>query len=308
MAERPKTGSRGWNWKMNNLLTVRIQENMATFSKGQKLIARYIMEHYDRVAFMTASRLGATVGVSESTVVRFATEIGYTGFPELQQAMQEMIRNKLTSVQRMEVTANRIGENDILDSVFTQDMDIIRRTMEETSHENFYAAADAISNARRVYIMGARSSLALATFISYYLKLLLENVILVQSTSEAEIFEQMIRIDEGDVVIGISFPRYSKKVVKAMNFARKSGAKVVAITDSSLSPLAEPADYLLLARSDIASIVDSLCAPLSLINALLVTISMKRKKDAEETFTKLEHLWDEYNVYEKVDEKSDHEA
>lgn len=293
---------------MNNLLTVRIQENMATFSKGQKLIARYIMEHYDRVAFMTASRLGATVGVSESTVVRFATEIGYTGYPELQQAMQEMIRNKLTSVQRMEVTANRIGENDILDSVFTQDMDIIRRTMEETSHENFYAAADAISNARRVYIMGARSSLALATFISYYLKLLLENVILVQSTSEAEIFEQMIRIDEGDVVIGISFPRYSKKVVKAMSFARKSGAKVVAITDSSLSPLAEPADYLLLARSDIASIVDSLCAPLSLINALLVTISMKRKKDAEETFTKLEHLWDEYNVYEKVDEKSDHEG
>lgn len=293
---------------MNNLLTVRIQENMATFSKGQKLIARYIMEHYDRVAFMTASRLGATVGVSESTVVRFATEIGYTGYPELQQAMQEMIRNKLTSVQRMEVTANRIGENDILDSVFTQDMDIIRRTMEETSHENFYAAADAISNARRVYIMGARSSLALATFISYYLKLLLENVILVQSTSEAEIFEQMIRIDERDVVIGISFPRYSKKVVKAMSFARKSGAKVVAITDSSLSPLAEPADYLLLARSDIASIVDSLCAPLSLINALLVTISMKRKKDAEETFTKLEHLWDEYNVYEKVDEKSDHEA
>ena len=295
------------NGEMNNLLTVRIQQNMATFSKGQKLIARYIMEHYDRVAFMTASRLGATVGVSESTVVRFATEIGYTGYPELQQAMQEMIRNKLTSVQRMEVTANRIGENDILDSVFTQDMDIIRRTMEETSHENFYAAADAISNARRVYIMGARSSLALATFISYYLKLLLENVILVQSTSEAEIFEQMIRIDEGDVVIGISFPRYSKKAVKALNFARKSGAKVVAITDSTLSPLAEPADYLLLARSDIASIVDSLCAPLSLINALIVTTSMKRKKDAEETFTKLEHLWDEYNVYEKVDEKSDHE-
>lgn len=281
---------------------------MATFSKGQKLIAKYIMEHYDRVAFMTASRLGATVGVSESTVVRFATEIGYAGYPELQQAMQEMIRNKLTSVQRMEVTANRIGSNDILDSVFTQDMDIIRRTMEETSHENFYAAADAISNAKRVYIMGARSSLALATFISYYLNLLLENVILVQSTSEAEIFEQMIRIDEGDVVIGISFPRYSRKAVKALNFARKSGAKVVAITDSSLSPLAEPADFLLLARSDIASIVDSLCAPLSLINALIVTIAMKRKQSAEETFTKLERLWDEYNVYEKVDEKSEHES
>ena len=292
---------------MNHLLTARIQDNMAHFSKGQRLIARYIMEHYDRVAFMTASKLGATVGVSESTVVRFATELGYTGYPELQQAMQEMIRNKLTSVQRMDVTANRIGSNDILDSIFTQDMEIIRRTMEETSHENFYAAADAIASARRVYIMGARSSQALATFLSYYLKLLLENVTLVEATSEAEIFEQMIRVGEGDVVIGISFPRYSRKEGKGLNFARDSGAKVVAITDSTLSPVAEPADYLLLARSDIASIVDSLCAPLSLINALLVTIAMKRKRDAENIFTKLERLWDEYNVYEKVDGKSGHE-
>ena len=292
---------------MNHLLTARIQDNMAHFSKGQRLIARYIMEHYDRVAFMTASKLGATVGVSESTVVRFATELGYTGYPELQQAMQEMIRNKLTSVQRMDVTANRIGSNDILDSIFTQDMEIIRRTMEETSHENFYAAADAIAGARRVYIMGARSSQALATFLSYYLKLLLESVTLVETSSEAEIFEQMIRVGEGDVVIGISFPRYSRKAAKGLNFARDSGAKVVAITDSTLSPVAGPADYLLLARSDIASIVDSLCAPLSLINALLVTIAMKRKCDAENIFTKLERLWDEYNVYEKVDGKSGHE-
>ena len=193
--------------EMNNLLTVRIQNKMTSFSKGQRLIAKYILEHYDKVAFMTAARLGATVGVSESTVVRFATEIGYTGYPELQQAMQEMIRNKLTSVQRMEVTANRIGDNDILDSVFNQDIDIIRRTMEETSHENFYQAADAISSARKIYILGARSSLALATFLSYYMHLLFENVLLVQSTSEGEIFEQMIRIDENDVVIGISFPR-----------------------------------------------------------------------------------------------------
>ena len=293
---------------MNSQLSERIRLHSANFSKGQRMIARYIEEHSEQVAFMTASRLGQTVGVSESTVVRFATEIGYSGYPALQQAMQEMIRNKLTSVQRMEVTANRIGDNDILDSVFNQDIDIIRRTMEETSHENFYKAADAISSARKIYILGARSSLALATFLSYYMHLLFENVLLVQSTSEGEIFEQMIRIDENDVVIGISFPRYSRKAVKAMNFARKSGAKVVAITDSSLSPLAQPADYLLLARSDIASIVDSLCAPLSLINALIVTIAMKRKKDAEETFTKLEGLWDEYNVYEKVDEKSEHES
>ena len=288
---------------MNNLLTARIQNKMTSFSKGQRLIAKYILEHYDKVAFMTAARLGATVGVSESTVVRFATEIGYTGYPELQQAMQEMIRNKLTSVQRMEVTANRIGDNDILDSVFNQDIDIIRRTMEETSHENFYKAADAISSARKIYILGARSSLALATFLSYYMHLLFENVLLVQSTSEGEIFEQMIRIDENDVVIGISFPRYSRKAVKAMNFARKRGAKVVAITDSTLSPLAEPADYLLLARSDMASFVDAIVAPLSLINALIVTTALRKKTEVEDIFRNLEAIWDEYSVYEKVDEK-----
>lgn len=289
---------------MNNLLAIRIQKKMADFSKGQKLIAKYIEEHYDKVAFMTASKLGATVGVSESTVVRFATEIGYSGYPELQQAMQEMIRNKLTSVQRMEVTANRIGNSDILDSVFNQDIDIIRRTMEETPHEDFYRAVDAIIGARKIYILGTRSSLALATFLSYYFNLIFENVLLVQSTSEGEIFEQMIRIDERDVVIGISFPRYSRKAVKAMNFAHKSGATVVAITDSTLSPLAKEADNLLLARSDIASIVDSLVAPLSLINALIVTTTLKKAGEVTQVFKRLEDIWDEYGVYEKVDDKS----
>ena len=289
---------------MNNLLAVRIRNRMGDFSKGQKLIAKYIEEHYDKVAFMTASKLGATVGVSESTVVRFATEIGYTGYPELQQAMQEMIRNKLTSVQRMEVTANRIGNNDILDSVFNQDIDIIRRTMEETPHEDFYRSVDAIVKARKIYILGARSSLALATFLSYYFNLIFENVLLVQSTSEGEIFEQMIRVDERDVVIGISFPRYSRKAVKAMNFAHNRGATVVAITDSALSPLAMEADNLLLARSDIASIVDSLVAPLSLINALIVTTTLKKSEEVSQVFKRLEDIWDEYGVYEKVDDKS----
>ncbi len=289
---------------MNNLLAVRIQKKMSEFSKGQKLIAKYIEEHYDKVAFMTASKLGATVGVSESTVVRFATEIGYTGYPELQEAMQEMIRNKLTSVQRMEVTANRIGDSDVLDSVFGQDIDIIRRTMEETSHEAFYDAVDSIIGARKIYILGTRSSLALATFLSYYFNLIFENVLLIQSTSEGEIFEQMIRIDSRDVVIGISFPRYSRKAVKAMDFAHKRGATVVAITDSSLSPLAKPADNLLLARSDIASIVDSLVAPLSLINALIVTTALKKSGEVSQVFKRLEDIWDEYGVYEKVDDKS----
>ena len=289
---------------MNNLLATRIQDKMSGFSKGQKLIAKYIEEHYDKVAFMTASRLGATVGVSESTVVRFATEIGYAGYPELQQAMQEMIRNKLTSVQRMEVTADRIGNSDVLDSVFNQDIDTIRRTMEETSHEAFYRSVDAIVAARKIYILGARSSLALATFLFNYFNLLFENVLLVQSTSEGEIIEQMIRIDQRDVVIGISFPRYSRKAVKALDFAHKRGATVIAITDSSLSPMARPADNLLLARSDIASIVDSLVAPLSLINALIVTTALRKSGEVSQVFRRLEDIWDEYGVYEKVDDKS----
>jgi DNA-binding MurR/RpiR family transcriptional regulator len=289
---------------MNNLLAIRIQNKMAGFSKGQKLIAKYIEEHYDKVAFMTASRLGATVGVSESTVVRFASEIGYAGYPQLQQAMQEMIRNKLTSVQRMQVTADRIGKSDVLDSVFNQDIDIIRRTMEETSHDNFYKSVDAIISARKIYIIGTRSSSALATFLSYYFNLIFDNVLLVQSTSEGEIFEQMIRIDKRDVVIGISFPRYSRKAVKGMDFAHKQGATVIAITDSSFSPLAKPADYLLLARSDIASIVDSLVAPLSLINALIVTTALKKSGEVTQVFKRLEDIWDEYGVYEKVDDRS----
>jgi DNA-binding MurR/RpiR family transcriptional regulator len=289
---------------MDNLLSLRIQNKMPSFSKGQRLIAKYIEEHYDKVAFMTASKLGATVGVSESTVVRFAMEIGYAGYPQLQQAMQEMIRNKLTSVQRMEVTAERIGNSDILDSVFNQDIDIIRRTMEETSHENFYKSVDAIIAARKIYVIGTRSSSALATFLNYYLNLLFENVLLVQSTSEGEIFEQMIRVDHRDVVIGISFPRYSRKAVNAMDFAHNQGATVIAITDSSVSPLAKPADYLLLARSDIASIVDSLVAPLSLINALLVAIALKKSGEIKQVFNHLENIWDEYGVYEKVDDHS----
>ena len=283
-------------------MAARIQNKMSDFSKGQKRIASYIEEHYDKVAFMTASKLGATVGVSESTVVRFATEIGYSGYPQLQQAMQEMIRNKLTSVQRMDVTSGRIGGSDVLDFVFNQDIDVIRRTMEETSHENFYRSVDAIVSSRKIYILAARSALALGTFLSYYFNMLFENVLLVQSTSEGEIFEQMIHVDKQDTVIGISFPRYSRKIAKAMGFAQNRGSKVIAITDTSMSPVAEKADYLLLARSDIASIVDSLCAPLSLINALIVMVTLKKSGEVKQTFQTLEHIWDEYGVYEKVDD------
>ena len=288
---------------MNNQLIQRIHDHMHSFSKGQKLIARYIEEHYDKVAFMTASKLGATVGVSESTVVRFATEIGYNGYPGLQQAMQEMIRSRLTTVQRLEITAGNIPERKLLDAVMNQDIDMIRRSLDEISKDEFYRAADAVVNARHVYILGARSSLPLANFLAYYFKLLFDSVHLINSTSDAEIFEQMIHLSPEDAVIGISFPRYSRKAVKAMRFASDRGASTVAITDSALSPMAEAATYLLRARSDIASIVDSLVAPLSVINAFIVTVAIKKKDEVHENLQSLERIWDDYGVYEKVDEK-----
>lgn len=289
--------------RMNIQLIARIHEKMPDFSKGQRRIAKYIEEHYDKVAFMTASKLGATVGVSESTVVRFATEIGYSGYPELQRAMKEMIRSRLTSVQRLEITSQNYQTSQLLSAVLIQDIDIIRRTMEETSHEAFYQAADSMLHVRKVYILGARSSQALATFMAYYFNLIFENVQMVNCTSEAEIFEQMVNVGEEDAVIAISFPRYSRKVVKALHFASDRKAKVIAITDSPLSPLAEPATYLLLAQSDMASFVDSLVAPLSLINAFIVTIAIKKKAEVSQNLLRLEEIWDQYGVYEKVDDK-----
>ena len=280
--------------EMNNQLIGRIHDRMSGFSKGQKRIAKYIEEHYDKVAFMTASKLGATVGVSESTVVRFATEIGYSGYPELQRAMQEMIRSRLTSVQRLEITAQNLEIPQLLSAVLNQDIDIIRRTNEETSH---------IVDARRVYIMGARSSHALATFLSYYFNLIFDSVRLVNCSSEAEIFEQMVNVGKDDAVVAISFPRYSRKVVKALQFATDRGARTIALTDSPLSPLAEAAAYRMLARSDMASFVDSLVAPLSLINAFIVTTAIRKKETVGENLRRLEEIWDQYGVYEKVDDK-----
>ena len=288
---------------MNSQITVRIKRKMDTFSKGQKLIAKYILDHYDEVAFMTASRLGTTVGVSESTVVRFATEIGYAGYPELQKAVQEMIRNKMTSLQRLEMAIRARDPENVLNDILNNDIEMIRKTMEETCQASFYRAADAIAGARKVYIIGVRSSKALATFLSYYLNYIVENVIQINVSSTEEIYEQLIRIDENDAIIGISFPRYSKRAVKALDFASQRGAKVVAITDSDLSPLSDSADYLLLARSDMASFVDTLVAPLSLINALIVEVATKKKEDVAELFRKLEDIWDTYEVYEKVEEK-----
>ena len=286
---------------MNDLIT-KIQSELPGFSKGQKQIARFILEHYDKAAFMTASRLGVTVGVSESTVVRFATELGYDGYPHLQRALQEMIRNKLTSVQRMEVAGDRMGGRDVLQTVLHADTDMIRVTLDEIDRDAFQGAVDALMGAKRIYILGVRSSSALASFLGFYFNLLFENVTLVHTNSVSEIFEQVLRVGPGDVLFGISFPRYSKRTLSAMKYARDRGARVIALTDSQLSPLARVADHVLLARSDMASFVDSLVAPLSVVNALIVAVGMSRRDEIERTFNKLERIWEEYDVYEKAED------
>lgn len=289
---------------MNQNLLTQLESKLGDFSKGQKLIAGFIINHYEKAAFMTAAKLGVTVGVSESTVVRFASEVGYEGYPQLQKALQELIRNRLTSVQRMEITNEQMGGEGILKKVLNMDIDRIKRTMEETSGEQFELAVKAITAAKKIYIIGIRSSASLASFMSFYFNHLFSNSQLVNTSSTSEMFEQIFRIGPDDVLIAISFPRYSKRTIKAATYARDKGAKVIAITDSTISPLAQTADIPLLARSDMASFVDSLVAPLSLINALVVALGMERREVISQTYCELERIWDEYNVYEKTEEST----
>ena len=283
---------------MTDILTY-IQENMSTFSKGQKLIANYILQSYDKAAFMTASKLGKTVNVSESTVVRFAAELGFDGYPSMQKTLQEMIRNKLTSIQRVEVSNERIGNQDIMTMVMQSDIEKIRLTLDETDRSSFNEAVSAISSAKKIYILGVRSASVLADFISFYFRFMFDNLVSVDTTSISEVFEQILRISADDVFIGLSFPRYSKRTVKAMQFAKDRGAKVIAITDSKVSPLTKMADVSLLAKSDMASFVDSLVAPVSLVNALIVAVSREKTVQLETSLNGLEKIWEEYEVYEK---------
>lgn len=287
---------------MNSDILTLIRNGMVHFSKGQKLIANYIMNSYDKAAFMTASKLGKTVNVSESTVVRFAVELGYDGYPSMQKALQEMIRNKLTSVQRIEVANDRFGNQEILSMVLQSDIEKIRTTLEEVDKTAFQGAVDAILGAKNIYILGVRSSAAIATFLSFYFNLMFDNVHHIHTSSNAEMFEQMIRIDKDDVVIGISFPRYSSRTVKAMKFAYDRGAAVIALTDSLAAPIARNATHTLIAMSDMVSLVDSLVAPLSVVNALIVACSYRKEEAISKTFANLEEIWDEYGVYEKVDD------
>ncbi|MBE6536078.1 MAG: MurR/RpiR family transcriptional regulator [Ruminococcaceae bacterium] len=284
---------------MKRNLLKEIKDRMPTFSKGQKLISVYILENYDKAAYMTAAKLGAIVNVSESTVVRFAIELGFDGYPEFQHSLQEIVRTKLTSFQRIEVTNNIIGDGDVLTKVLLADSDKIRHTLEEIDRAAFNKAVEEIVNARRIYVVGVRSSSALASFLGHSLGQIFDEVKILEPTSGSEMFEQILNIGEDDVIIAISFPRYSKKIINAVDYAKHRGASVIAITDSAMSPIAQGASQVLLARSDMASFVDSLVAPLSIINAIIVAVSRAKQDELTERLRKLEEIWDEYDVYDK---------
>ena len=283
---------------MNGDLLKAIENKMSEFSKGQRLIASYILKSYDKAAYLTAAKLGAIVGVSESTVVRFAIELGYDGYPDFQHSLQEIIRNRLTSFQRIEVTNNLIGDSNVLDKVLLSDAEKIRKTMEEIDHASFEESVDRIVSAKRIYIIGVRSSSSLAGFLNFNFRMIFDNVKFVQTTSGSEMFEQIMRIGEGDVMIAISFPRYSKRIINAVEYARSNNANVVALTDSKLSPIAQYANQLLIAQSDMASFVDSLVAPLSIINAMIVAVSRKKQDELTERLRILEEVWEKYDVYD----------
>ena len=284
---------------MNQDLMSLLQHKASSFSKGQRLLARYITESYDKAAYMTASRLGKTVGVSESTVVRFATVLGFDGYPGMQRAMQEMVLNRLTSVQRIEVANDRIGNQDIISTVLQADADKLRKTAELVDRNAFDASVQAILAAKRIYVLGARSAAPLANFLGYYLNFMFDNVQIVTASGASEMFEKLFRVSSDDVVIAFSFPRYSAATVKGAQYCRTTGATVIGFTDSALSPLGQHSDHVLLAKSDMVSLVDSLTAPLSLINALIVSLAAGREQVLSGSFDTLERVWEEYNVYDK---------
>lgn len=287
----------GQNETTTNELLLRIKEKYKKMSKGQRRLADYVCNDYDKAVFLTAAKLGEIVGVSESTVVRFATQLGYKGYPGFQKALEELVRNKLNSIQRMEVTYGRISQSEILETVLQSDIDKIKMTLADIDHKAFDLAIDTLLNARRVYVIGIRSCAPLASFLGFYLNLVCDNVSVVDVNSSSEIFEQLIRINEHDVIIGISFPRYSMRTLKALEFASNRKAKVITLTDSVHSPMNLYSSCNLIARSDMASIVDSLVAPLSVVNALVVALCMKRQKEVVSTLETLEEIWGEYEVY-----------
>ena len=280
-------------------ISQRIRNLYPTFSKGQKKIANAILNDYDKAAYLTAAKLGVHVGVSESTVVRFANELGFEGYSEFQRAVQELVRTKLTPNQRIEVTKKRMGSGDVLENVMESDISKIRYTLERINRDDFFRAVESILKAKNIYVMGARSAEPLALVLKYNLSLIFDNVRFITPTSTAEVFEQMFSISSDDVLIAFSFPRYSSKMVSAVKYAKQNNANVIVFTDSKISPIADFADSLLTAQSDMASFMDSLVAPISIINAIIVEITNRREKEITERFDQLEKVWDEYQVYTK---------
>ena len=281
-----------------------LKSKEATFSKGQRRIAQYILESYDKAAFMTANTLGKTVGISESTVVRFAVELGYDGYPSMQKALQEMVVNRLTAAQRIEVTNDRMGGQNVLSMVLQSDMEKLRQTGETVDRDAFDAAVNAVLGAERVYIIGVRSAAPLANFLGYYLNYMFQNVHILTASGASEMFEQIVGVNSKDAVIAFSFPRYSATTLKTAQYCRSTGATVIGVTDTKLSSLGQCSEHVLVAKSDMVSLVDSLVAPLSVVNALIVAIAAKKEKELSKTFQELEHVWSEYNVYEKQEENA----
>lgn len=276
-----------------------IKQNFTRLSKGQKLIAQYILSNYDKAAFMTASKLGEKVGVSESTVVRFASALGFDGYPRLQKSLQELIKTKLTTVQRVEMSKEFSSDWAVLSKVLKSDMDNIKTTLEEIDPEAFEQIIDKIISAKTIYIVGLRSSKSLAEYLGFYLNLILDNVRVV-NYGISDVFEQIVKIKEEDLAIGISFPRYSRKTFEVLDFAKKQGANIIALTDSNIAPIASISDNTLIIKSNMASFVDSLVAPMSIINALAVAVGMREREKIKTYFDKLESVWKEYNIYEEI--------
>ena len=280
-----------------------IRAGMDTFSKGQKRIAAFILDNYDRAAFMTAAKLGETASVSESTVVRFAAQLGYDGYPDMQKALQELIRGRLTSIQRIQVSRDQMTGSDILGSVMQRDMNSIHDVIERLDREEFERVVDKLLHAKHIYILGVRSSSFLAGYLNFYLHLIFKNVTLVQSSAAGEIYEQLVHIGQGDVLVSISFPRYSKMAIHAVEFACQRGGDVVAVTDSPMSPMYKMASASLLASSDMISFVDSMAAPLSLLNALILAVGQQRRDDLSATLADMEQVWSKYSIFGKEDDE-----
>lgn len=282
--------------KQNDIIS-RINEKYSDMSKGHRAIAAYILDHYDQAVFMTAAKLGEALGISESTVVRFASGLGYSGYPKMQEALAAWVKGKLSAVDSMDIKYANSTQSEILSSVLSGDIEKIRHTIDHLDPAAFEAAVELIWEAKTIYIVGIRSCEPLAGFLYFYLNMIRGNVVRVGTTNTSEIFEQMLYIGEEDCVIGISFPRYSMRTLKAMEFANDRNAKVITITDSVHSPMNLYSSCNLLARSDMVSIVDSLVAPLSVINALVVALCLKKPEKVKENLAALEGTWNNYQVY-----------